>query len=515
MRVLDLKKIAIFLLVLVSGNNLFAMELSKSKRSNPIAEQYMIKSENVFQAYPDSGRYYAKKSLSYSENSLDSAYAFQQLGRSFVELGFIDSGFVCLNNARKIFNDNNITAGLVRVYTDLGQAFLQFKYLEKAKEYYLKALSLKAIELNEDMLLMDIYYHIGVIESQLGNFKGSFTYFDKLLIYYKNHEQKTHYLNTIIEYAKALTNFGNYEKSSQILLSSIPKGGDKIVLIYSQLALNSHYEASIEKAIYYSELELESSRNLADSLECLNNLNAYLIQNGEYDKASSYYYLITSHHFSPHKLVHISLNQIEAFVYQKQYNEAKGLFIQTFETIVDYKMSDYYRNLINIKNVLEKNGIIKGIDVDQIIFNILEDNKLNNNCGKEISKSLIKTIALADQEIESKDKEIELKNKYNMALATLTILLIFSLTLIFYKHHKLKLYLNSLQESYKIVSDKVNNDLRMLLQKLLLIEEEIGSVFSIRKRVDKDILPLLDDIKRLLEVLSKQLFKSTNKSQEK
>ncbi len=515
MRVLDLKKIAIFLLVLVSGNNLFAMELSKSKRSNPIAEQYMIKSENVFQAYPDSGRYYAKKSLSYSENSLDSAYAFQQLGRSFVELGFIDSGFVCLNNARKIFQEIDFDSGLIKIYTDLGQTFSRNGYYEKSKEYYQQALSIKSLELNEDIVLRDIYYHLGIVESVLGQYKESFKYFEKILEFYKVNKHDTRYSNTVLEYAKVLTNSGRYKNSSDILLTGVQTNHIEFQDdVFSQLAMNYYYQNNLDSAVYYSLQELKYCGTPADSLECLSNLSAYYILLERYIDADSCFKLSESKMLNSATKIQLQMNQIELFCLTNRNEQAVSLFEEVSKIVIDSNMTIYFPNLLEAKSFLLSQGLEFSFDTDKLCRKLIQIDCNESKHEKKFSNDFINTISKADREIEIKNKEIEVERRYNIILTTLSLLLICSLVIAVYKHYKLKLYLSSLKDSYSIVSDKINNDMRMLLQKLLSVEEEIGSVFSIRKRLEMDILPLLEDIKSLLEVLSKQLFKH-NKSKEK
>ncbi len=510
-----MKLIIIYLFVCLSVSSLIGMDLYTNKQKDPVVDKYLYHSERIFEAIPDSGKYYALMALNDSENSYDSAYSFEQLGKSYVELGHIDSGFVYLNYARALFKDIDYSPGLINVFTDLGQTSLQYGIYEKSKEYYQKALAIKSKELKEDLVLMDIFYHLAILESVLGHFESSFAYYEKIMQYYKSRDYKKRYINTTIEYAKTLTNNGQYKKSSKILLTTVNDDDNEYKNdVFSQLAINQYYLDNLDSAVYFSKRELKHCITKEDSLECLSNLSAYYIFQNNFIDADKCYQQAMHLHIPEHSKVHINLNQIEVLSKLKKKEEAVTLFNSTANLILDSNMTKFYENLIDLKDTLLSNGIILSFNSDRMCRALLRAKSSESHLDVTLSQNLINTIDKADYEIKIRDKEIKLKHSYNIALSILVLLLIFSLVLVFYKHAKLKQYLNSLKESYSIVSVKVNNDLRTLLHNFLALEEEIGSVFSVKDRLEKDIIPLLDDIKSLLDVLSKQLLKK-HKSKEK
>ncbi len=490
---------------------LHAGDFYNPNRKLSVIDNYIDSFNRLISTNPDSSKYYAQKALELSQNSIDSGRSFQMLGRVRIELNDLDFGFKNLNDARKLFEETSYKPGLIDIYSDIGQLFYRYSNFQKAKEYYQKALFLKAESLEEDKELMNIYYYIGIIESNLGNLESSFSYFDKLLKYFENTNDTTSYAYIIIEYAKVLSNADNNVKSNDLLLSFVNKSQTKKTDFYSQLALNNYRLGQVSSAIDFATLELRASKTSSDSVKCLSNLMAYYMLENKYKEAEDCYLIAEGMEVALDRQIQFDLNLVELFLKTGNNDKAIKLFEETLNTVLDSNMTDYYSDILNSREMFSQYKITKDFSSNKFISKLLSCKSTDMSLAFNSSSKLINLIAQSDKEIENKNQIIELSGYYNKLLLAFIFLLILSLSTIVHKQMKLRKYLNSLTLSYNIVSEKVNNDLRMLLQKLLIIDEDLGQKYNVKHRISKDLKPLLDDIKNLLDVLIKPLINKIKK----
>eukprot|EP01016_Furgasonia_blochmanni_P021298 TRINITY_DN23583_c0_g1_i2.p1 TRINITY_DN23583_c0_g1~~TRINITY_DN23583_c0_g1_i2.p1 ORF type:complete len:522 (-),score=115.17 TRINITY_DN23583_c0_g1_i2:35-1543(-) len=191
----------------------------------------------------------------------------------------LESLIDCMN---KLGFPNNLAVS--DVYFDLGNAYSDLKYFDKALNAYTQALTIRNNILGEDtQRTADLYYNIGVVYMHMGRLDESLQYFDRSLklriklLGEKHDKVADTYHNVAYMYGELgniKMSLENYNKCKQIRLELYGEGNEKTGDTFYNLGWTylqaQEYQNALENLRKCREIRLKVSRERVDKIADVN-----------------------------------------------------------------------------------------------------------------------------------------------------------------------------------------------------------------------------------------------------
>jgi signal transduction histidine kinase len=457
-------KIILFLFF-VNSTNLFAQNSeieSLTRQLNGTHEKFEIAKLNLqlskhYEGIDlQKGKDFARKALQFKGNDSLIAESTNQLGRFYFFMAELDSAFFYFEKSKKILTELNDDKRVAIINISLGAVQLRqgdyngtIKTLTESASYF---------EKNGDKLnAAKCYSNISSALAELENYSNAIEYNIRALAIFKEQNLIPFQLITLPNLAAQYFKNGDTIKAIDYNLEAeklATEMGNKrsLSIIYNNLG-SIFLDTDPQKAKEYLEktIQLKNELNLKSGLEvALGNLGYLYLQNGEFEKAVSYY------------------KQVAERVKGKQlvfaYNQLQTCYKKLNQPILALEYSEKSRqlndSLLNAEN--------------QKIFTEIQTKYETERKEKEIS------------ELKTKNLEVELKRERNQVLlfASLGILILtFFLVFIFFKSSKRKRIVA--EQNLKIRNQEITQ---------LLKTQELNGIDAIIDAQEQERSHIADDL---------------------
>lgn len=504
------KHILLLAAIFFMAQDIASMDLIRlSPEGNPVYDSLYSISVDFQDENTDSLMYYAESALTQAKSKIDSGWALIQIGKAYLIQGKSDSGFDYLNEARKIFLDEDDLAGLVSIYTTFGKAFSLYDNFDMAKKYYTKALYLKADELHADRELAVITFNLADVELRRNNLHRAEMYLNQLDSLYAGELKRDElFFKTKMANVDFLIMSEQIEKAEKILLELSKKENvpQKIKSdIYFSIGNLEYRKGNIEKAIEAIEEYLLNANSSKDSAETANNLLAFKILAGKDKEAIELYHKIIQIKTVQTDKIPCMINYAEALANLDSLNKARRVYEGIVDEMKDtesYRFVDYLPGLIDLIYKDDKEDKAeKYIDLAgflPILNRKIEDKKA---VRKAKSDKMMQLILLSDKEIEEREKRISAQKQTILTTVIGAILLFFAFLFALIEYRKAKRYNRTLEEGYRLMVEEASSRVRLLVQHIFDLDKEVPAIPAISARLKNDVKKVLDQFEELFKLL--------------
>lgn len=356
------------------------------------AFKYELKSYNIKKAFN------LKDNLNLSYNDL---------GLLYNKMGLQHKSIFFLNNAIKINLSNKNNELLFSNYLNLGNTYSDLRFLDSAESYYLKALNISE---NEDGIERGkVYNNLAVLYQESNEFDESFKFSEKALslidtenkYYYQwktNHELSKIYSNSIYD-KQLFYDYITYSKNSNSVLKRC--------------------DALFKLSIVEAKSQSESINYIKQSIELLKSIKNYhgaIVVLNEYEShlKNQNINLENQEFISSYKLNLLELNTQRL---ASEYGNELNINHESENQISELKSELMYANigfysllvliLISISTIImalmwvRKNKILQ-----RIIIRFRERNNFNNNLSSSAKSDLGKLTFILDKKLEYEGNEL-------------------------------------------------------------------------------------------------------------
>ncbi len=509
---INLKSIIVFILMFASLSISFAQISYPPFSTKTNIDSIYNKVRYSTKLSPDSALKYVNSHIEIIDNREELAWLYEAKGWTYYNQNQYDSSFYYFVQARNIFSDENNMRGMSAINRHFTSFFMKHGYLNKALEYNMLAFEYNKKESNDLTEYVPFYNIMIVVNYKLDNFDKVEEIKNTIDSIYKIIPKDENYVRALIYYSYSCRNREDFEKEALVLSQAydlVKKIGSSSTIMYSlmyQLAENYYNQGKIAEAI---EITRENKKNISDistKYTYYDRYAKYLIAAAKFDEAINIYHsqgLLTN---NPVNLIECKINYAKAL---SVLDSSEKVRIVYSEILDELKFTDREYALSYINKILYKIKKEKDIEMAYKVIDFLSDElmsqQLKNKDLDPYSDLLMKKVLTIDEEMAHYDRLISI---YHVLLIIVGILFVFLIILIIRSvRERIKLYkiLYSLKYGYELLTNQVNNELRVLTHKALAFDKEVTFRENAKEYFKEEIIKITRSIKKLVEIMNKQL----------
>ena len=453
----------------------------------------------------DSAMCISRTMSKYAISFYDSLIVKEMLGKSMVAQRDCDSGFIYLNEARKYYLIEKQMDKVAEMYYYFAYGAINQNNLVLGKEYLTRALEYNSFTIENNDLLVNIYEQFFWVEICLVDNAKSAEYQRILDSLYANRTKDRAYYKIILDRVTGIVKSGKFESAESYLDSLLPKIEDDSYLyalwLYKKTWINElrgDYQTALE--LCQESYKLVDSTNNADIVG--SNLMRYYLLNNEKKKGINTYFDIKSQPYSTDYSVMLEANYIYALIESDSMEKAKIIYSEVLEALksgVDLHLLPGVIGLMYELNPHDSLFLYK--ELLDLYPDVISQASKNKKSDQSLASSLNNMILTADREIEAREAKIKMRTHYLVVVGILSIIILFAAFIIYRAYRKVKKINRTLKKSQELLSQEINSELRILIQKVIHMDNEYAPIRIGKGKISYNFRDMIKSIKELLRVV--------------
>jgi hypothetical protein len=509
---INLKSIIVFLCLLASAGILNAQMSYTDFSTKTNIDSIYNNIRKTARIQPDSALNWVNNELNIKHTKIERAWLCEAKGWVYYSKGKYDSSFYYFMDARNIFLEQKSMRGMCAVNQHFASYFMRHRYFKKALDYNKLALEYKQSETDEINEHIPIYNKILLLNYHLERFESVDSVMSRIDSLYKIIPKDNDYVRTLIYYSYSFRARGDFVKEEEVLAraleltSTIDVSRTRKYFVIHQLAESYFAQGKFQEAIEIAELNEENISGGASKYMHYNTYSKYLNLAGNPKRAVDVFHKYRLGENNPINPVESKIDYASALIELDSVEKAKVIYAEVIDLL---KKTEREYELSYISDLLKKINTNNDVTLAYELIGFLSEELLSAEAkNKELdpySDLLLGNVLSVREEMASYSKRISTYHGFLLIVGVLLVVLLVMIIKSVRERRKLNRISKSLRYGYEVLTQQVNNELRVLTHKALAFDKEAAFRENAKEYFKEEIIKITRSIKNLIDVMNKQI----------